>query len=36
MIREKLLPPSDVWLDAKEARKLGICDHIQEMKGLYE
>ena len=35
-IREKLLPPSDVWLDAKEARKLGICDHIQEMKGLYE
>ena len=36
MIREKLLPPSDVWLDAKEARKLGICVHIQEMKGLYE
>ena len=35
-ISEKLLPPSDVWLDAKEARKLGICDHIQEMKGLYE
>ena len=35
-IREKLLPPSDVWLDAKEAKELGICDHIQEMKGLYE
>ena len=31
MIREKLLPPSDVWLDAKEARKLGICDQIEEM-----
>ena len=35
-IREKLLPPSDVWLDAKEAKELGICDQIQEMKGLYE
>lgn len=28
-IREKLLPASDVWLDAKEAKKLGICDIIK-------
>ena len=25
-IREKLMPPHDVWLDAKEAKKLGLCD----------
>ena len=25
-IREHLLPPEDVWLSAKEAKKLGICD----------
>ena len=31
MIREKLLPPSDVWLSASEAKELGICDNIQEM-----
>ena len=31
MIREKLLPPSDVWLDANEAKELGICDNIKEM-----
>ena len=31
MIREKLLPPSDVWLDAEEAKALGICDSIEEM-----
>ena len=28
-IREFLLPPHDVWLSAKEARKLGLCDHIK-------
>ena len=27
-IRKNLLPPHDVWLDAKEALKLNICDHI--------
>ena len=31
VIREKLLPPHDVWLDANQAKKLGICDKIQEM-----
>ena len=31
IIREKLLPPHDVWLDANQAKKLGICDNIQEM-----
>jgi ATP-dependent Clp protease protease subunit len=28
-IREYLLPPQDVWLSAKEAKKLGLCDSIQ-------
>ena len=32
VIREKLLPPHDVWLDAKQAKKLGLCDTVQEMK----
>ena len=32
MIREKLLPPHDVWLDSKQAKKLGLCDKVQEMK----
>ena len=31
-IREKLLPPSDVWLTAKEAKALGICDHVKDLK----
>ena len=30
-IREKLLPPHDVWLDANKAKRLGICDKIQEI-----
>lgn len=29
-IREYLLPPHDVWLSAKEAKKLKICDRIKE------
>lgn len=29
-IRDKLLPATDVWLDAKEAKKLNICDKIKE------
>jgi len=28
-IRKFLLPPHDVWLSAKEAKKLGLCDKIQ-------
>jgi len=28
-VREHLLPPSDVWLSAKDAKKLGICDKIK-------
>ena len=31
-IRKYLLPPHDVWLDAKEAKKLGLCDKVQDMK----
>ena len=30
-IREHLLPPQDVWLSAKEAKKLGLCDEIKEV-----
>ena len=30
-IREKLMPAHDVWLDAKGAKKLGLCDTVQEM-----
>jgi ATP-dependent Clp protease protease subunit len=30
-IREVLLPPQDVWLDAKEAIKYGIADKIKEI-----
>ena len=29
-IREYLLPPHDVWLSSKEAKKLGLCDAIKE------
>jgi ATP-dependent protease ClpP protease subunit len=29
-IRKYLLPPSDVWLSAKEAKKLGLCDEVKE------
>jgi len=28
-VREKLLPPTDVWLTADEALKLGICDEVK-------
>ena len=31
-VRQLLLPPHDVWLSAKEAKKYGICDDI---KGIY-
>ena len=31
-IRKYLLPPQDIWLDGKEAKKLGICDKVQEIK----
>ena len=30
-IRKYLLPPQDIWLDGKEAKKLGICDKVQEL-----
>ena len=32
VIKAKLLPPHDVWLDAKEALKLNICDSISQMQ----
>lgn len=31
-IREILLPPQDVWLSAQEAKKLGICDDVRDLK----
>jgi ATP-dependent Clp protease protease subunit len=31
-IREYLLPPQDVWLSAQEAKKLGLCDDVKELK----
>lgn len=31
VIKEKLLPPHDVWLSAKDAKELGICDKIKEL-----
>jgi len=31
-IKETLLPPHDVWLSAKEAQKLGICDIVKDLK----
>lgn len=30
-IKTKLLPPSDVYLSADEAKKLGICDYISDL-----
>lgn len=30
-IKTRLLPPSDVYLSAKEALELGICDHISDL-----
>jgi ATP-dependent Clp protease, protease subunit len=29
-IRKYLLPPSDVWLSAKDAKRLGLCDEVKE------
>lgn len=29
-IREKLLPPQDVWLSATDAQRLNVCDHVAE------
>jgi ATP-dependent Clp protease protease subunit len=31
-VREYLLPAQDVWLSATEAKKLGICDKIKDLK----
>ena len=30
-IRKYLLPPHDVWLSAKEAKKLGLCDKVEQI-----
>jgi len=30
-IREKLLPPHDVWLNSAEALELGICDYVSDL-----
>ena len=30
-IRKYLLPPQDVWIGAKEAKKLGLCDKIEQV-----
>ena len=31
-VRQYLLPAQDCWLSAKEAKKLGICDKIKDLK----
>jgi ATP-dependent Clp protease protease subunit len=31
-IREVLLPPQDVWLSSTEAKKLGLCDDVKDLK----
>ena len=31
-IREILLPPQDMWLSPVEAKKLGLCDEVKELK----
>jgi ATP-dependent Clp protease protease subunit len=31
-IRELLLPPQDVWLSAKQAKQLGICDKVKDLR----
>lgn len=31
-IRETLLPPQDIWLSAAEAKVLGLCDMVKELK----
>jgi ATP-dependent Clp protease protease subunit len=31
-IREVLLPPQDVWLAPAEAKKLGLCDDVKDLK----
>jgi ATP-dependent Clp protease protease subunit len=30
-IRDKLLPPQDIWLSAPEAKKLGLCDIVKDL-----
>jgi ATP-dependent Clp protease protease subunit len=30
-IRNKLLPPQDMWLSSQEAKKLGICDQVKDL-----
>jgi len=31
-IREYLLPPQDIWLSSVEAKKLGLCDDVKDLK----
>jgi ATP-dependent Clp protease protease subunit len=31
IIKEKLLPPHDVWLSAEEAKELNLCDNVKDM-----
>jgi ATP-dependent Clp protease protease subunit len=31
-IREKLLPPQDVWLSSQEAKKYNLADSVKELK----
>jgi ATP-dependent protease ClpP protease subunit len=32
IIREKLLPPQDVWLTAEEAKKFKLVDQVKDLK----
>lgn len=34
-IREHLLPPHDVWLTAKKAKELGVCDQVKDLKPIH-
>ena len=34
-IRTHLLPPTDVWLTAKKAKALGVCDHVKDIKPIH-
>ncbi len=32
IIREKLLPPQDIWLSSEEAKKYNLVDHVRDLK----
>jgi ATP-dependent protease ClpP protease subunit len=32
VIRQKLLPPQDIWLSADEAKEYNLVDHVRNLK----